>query len=412
MSALAMDPIYNDPQALLRMTETPEGKRDPHPLFNRLREIAPIYRDPVSGLHFLFRWDDCNKVLRSSRFGQGNRIELDLRYAGSDALQFINANLAFKDAPDHTRLRSFAQRAFTRPVVERMRGYLEKLTQSVLDELESKTEIDVVADYSARIPGTVICEMLGIPRADHDRFDAWVADQFRLLSPVPTPDDVLQEVDASTRELIKYLGDLIETRRGAPKDDLISNFLSIKDETGTSMTKEELIPMCSVLLGGGSDTTKFVIAMAIRALASHPDEARRMRDDPGLQGKAFEEFLRFYGPVTMGNLRVSFDDTEIAGYPIKAGESVVPVLLAANFDPAAFPEPNQLDVTRHPNHHMAFGGGAHACLGMMLARLVGPYAIDAFNRRVPNVEVIDARLDINEQLFALRGLRSMRVRRV
>ncbi|MES2262698.1 MAG: cytochrome P450 [Pseudomonadota bacterium] len=412
MSTPTMEAIYNDPQALLRMTETPEGKRDPHPLFNRLREIAPIYHDPLSGLHFLFRWDDCNKVLRSNRFGQGNRLEQDPRYAGSDALQFINRNLAFKDAPDHTRLRNFAQKAFTRPVVERMRGYLEKLTQSVLDELESKTEIDVVADYSARIPGTVICEMLGIPRADHERFDAWVADQFRLLSPMPTPDDVLREVDASTRELIKYLGELIEARRAAPQDDLISNFLAVKDESGQTMSNAELIPMCSVLLGGGSDTTKFVIAMAIRALVAHPEQARKMRGDPGLQGKAFEEFLRFYGPVTMGNLRVSFDDIDLGGYPIKAGEAVVPVLLAANFDPGAFPEPNQLDVARHPNLHLAFGGGAHACLGMMLARLVGPYAIDAFNRRVPNVEVLDERLDINEQLFALRGLRSMRVRRV
>jgi cytochrome P450 len=404
--------VWDDPQSLLRATETLEGKRNPHPLFNRLRELAPIYFDPVSQLHFLFRWEDCNKILRSNRYGQGDRISLDSRYGSSTALQFINANLAFKDAPDHTRLRNFAQKAFTRPVVERMRKYLEQLTNTVLDELESKTEIDVVADYSARIPGTVICEMLGIPRVDHDKFDAWIADQFRLLSPMPTPDAVLAEVDVSTQALKDYLLTLIESRRSVPQDDLISAFLAVRDEHGQTMSNDELMPMCSVLLGGGSDTTKFVIAMALRALAGDPEQARKMREDPALQGKAFEEFLRFYGPVTMGNLRVSFDDTEIGGYPIKAGEAVVPVLLAANFDSAVFADPDQLDVARHPNQHLAFGGGSHACLGMMLARLVGPYAIDAFNRRFPAIEVVDPVLDVNEKLFALRGLRSMRVRRV
>jgi len=397
---------------IMRQLQTLEGRRDPDPLWHRLRAIDPVYHDEASGIFFLLTWEDCNRMLRSDRFGQTGRLQLDPRFPTSDALQLIADNISFKDPPEHTRLRSFAQKAFTGPAVAKMRGYLESLIHRVLDELEERREFDIAADYTGRIPGTVICEMLGVPREDHSKFDAWLADQFRLLIPHPPSDELLAEVDASTRQLTGYITALIEERRRAPREDLISRFVAVADDPGSQISMRELVAMTVVLLAGGSDTTKFVIAMSIRGQIQNPEQAQWMRADPAREARAFEEFLRLYGPIVTGNLRKSFDDAQFGTHTVRAGDSVVPVILAANIDPAVFKDPDRLDLARHPNPHIAFGAGIHSCLGMMLARLVGPNAIGFLTRRFPRLELVDETLDINPDLFGLRGLKSLRVRRV
>jgi cytochrome P450 len=407
---LAADSIPEEPGEILRALFGDAGRAAPNSLLHRMREVAPVYYDDASQIWYLFRWHDCNSTLRSDRFGQAGRLQLDPRFATSDALRLIADNISFKDPPDHARLRSFAQKAFTGPAVARMRGYLDTQSHHVLDELAGREQFDVVNDYAARIPSTVICEMLGVPREDHPKFDSWIADQFRLLSPEPPSDQLLAEVDASTRAFSSYIVALIEERRRAPREDLISRFVAVSDDPGSPVTQAELVAMVVVLLAGGSDTTKFVISMGIRSLIQHRDQAQWLRQDPTREPRAFEEFLRLYGPIVMGNLRKSYDDLEISGVRIRAGDSVVPVLLAANLDPAVFTEPDQLNLARHPNPHLAFGGGIHSCLGMMLARLVAPFAISLVNRRLPRLELVDEVLDMNPSLFSLRGLRSLRVR--
>lgn len=406
-------PLPDDPVAILRLLETPDGKRYPHALYSRLREIAPLYRDPVSGLVFASSWAAADQVFRSPRFGgQEGRLQADPRFGGSDALQLIAANLAFRDPPEQTRLRQYAQKAFSRPVIEGMRSYLFQLTNEVLDGLVERDTFDIVHDYALRIPPTVICHMLGIPPEDRLTFEVWVADQFRLLSPFPIPDDVLTEVNVSTVKLVAYTTDLIAQRRRAPSNDLVSSLLQARDSEGREMTPHELIAMTLVLLAGGSDTTRFVIAMASRALILEPTMGDQLRTDPSLDAKAFEEFCRLYGPVMVGNLRKSYDDVEIDGFQIKAGEWVAPVILGANLDPAVFANPMALDIRRQSNPHLAFGAGAHACLGMMMARMIGPHAIGALARRLPRLQLLDDGLDVNLNLFALRGLNSLRVKKV
>lgn len=405
--------IPDDPAKIMELMMTLEGRRSPHALFSHMRDIAPVYRDPNSGMIFLHRWADCDQVLRSPRFGgQNGRLQSHPSYPSSDALQLIAGNLAFKDPPDHTRLRNFAQRAFSRPVIEGLRGYLLDLTQQVLDRLEPLDEIDVVNDFAIQIPPAVICHMLGVPTEDRPLFESWVADQFRLLTPTPTTPEVLAEVDGTTRQLVAYMSALIDERRAAPRDDLISALIAARGTDGDQMTQHELVAMATMLLGGGSDTTRFVIAMGIRGLIRDPEQAELLREDPTLDAKAFEEFARLYGPVVTANSRKSYDDVEIGGVMIKAGEWVVPQILAANTDPATFRDPMRLDIRRHPNPHLAFGGGAHACIGMMMARMIGPVAIGSFTRRYPRLTLVDEHLDINPQLFALRGLNSLRVRKV
>ena len=397
---------------LFAALQTPEGKRDPFPLYRRLREAAPVYRDPQSGLWHMLRWEDCNRALRSDRFGQGTpggRLRMDPRFERSATLQTMAENLTALDPPGHTRLRALVQRAFILPVVERMRGYIGELTARLLDELEGGAEFDVVADYAARIPNTVICEMLGVPRADHVLFDGWLADQFRLVRPTPAPDDLLATADASTLALEAYLGGIIDARRRAPREDLISALIAAEAD-GSRLTPRETVVMISLLLAGGSESTKTLIAMAVRNLLLHPEALARLRAEPALDRTAVEELVRFEGPIEVANVRMSFDDAELSGVRVPAGDFVAPVVLAANRDPDKFAAPDALDLARSPNPHLAFAVGAHMCLGVALARLEAGHAIGALVRRFPRLELTATAPDVNLGLASLRGLNSVPVR--
>ena len=397
---------------LFAALQTPEGKRDPFPLYRRLREAAPVYRDPQSGLWHMLRWEDCNRVLRSDRFGQGTpggRLRMDPRFEHSATLQTMAENITALDPPQHTRLRALVQRAFILPVVERMRGYIGELTARLLDELEGRAEFDVVADYAARIPNTVICEMLGVPRADHVLFDGWLADQFRLVRPTPAPDDLLAMADASTLALEAYLGGIIDARRRAPREDLISALIAAEAD-GSRLTPRETVVMIGLLLAGGSESTKTLIAMAVRNLLLHPEALVRLRAEPALDRTAVEELVRFEGPIEVANVRMSFDDAELSGVRVPAGDFVAPVVLAANRDPDKFAAPDALDLARSPNPHLAFAVGAHMCLGVALARLEAGHAIGALVRRFPRLELTATAPDVNLGLASLRGLNSVPVR--
>ncbi len=251
--------------------------------------------------------------------------------------------------------------------------------------------------------------MLGIPRADHVLFDKWLADQFRLVRPTPASDELLADTDRSTRSLEDYLTGVIAERRDQPRDDLISALIAA-EEGGESLTEREMVVMISLLLAGGSESTKTLIAMAVRNLLLHPDQFARLRGDPTLDRTATEELTRFESPIDMANVRMSFDDVELAEVKISAGESVVPMVLAANRDPERFDDPESLDLGRNPNPHLAFAVGIHMCLGIALARLEASHAIGSLVRRLPRLELIDSAPDVNFELASLRGFNTLRVR--
>lgn len=404
--------IPDDAQEIVRMLHTEPARRSPHAFYDKLRDLAPVHRDQDSGAWYLARWEDCNRVLRSSRFGQGGRIKDDPRYAASSSLKLLGENLTGMDPPEHTRLRRFIMGGLSRPVVETVRRYLEQVTEDILDELAGKDEFDLVTDYAARIPNTVICEMLGVPRGDHAKFEAWIADQFRILSPLPVPDAVLAETDRSIDALEAYLGEILEERRRQPRDDLISAFVAAGaagDAAG--MTAREAVLTTNILLAGGSDTTKSVITFGTRALLQDPAQRARLGAYPPIDPVAMEELLRVSGPVLIANPRVSFDACEVGGAAIAAGDLVVPLLVAANFDPSVFPDPHRLDLTRTPNPHIAFGNGAHICVGMMLARMVAGHTIGALLRRFPELRLLEETFEPRLDLFALRGIKSLKVRK-
>jgi len=399
----------DSPQALLRHAQTPEGKRDPQFVYDRIRALTPIWRDEDSGMWYVFRWSDVSDLLRSAAFGAPGLIQRSPRYADSASLQFLADTLSNLDPPHHTRLRSQIQRSFSQPVLKRTAAYRESVIGKSIDALRDRDTFDVVADYAALIPNTVICEMLGVPRSDHATFGGWLAAQFRLLSPEPPSDALLDEVDGATAALVDYMAGLIEIKRHAPQEDIISELVRLQPQLEEPMSVREMIVTSTILLAGGSDTTKTAISMGVRSLLENPGQCARLVGDPGLDPSMFEEVLRTGGAVLLANPRKALVDTEVAGQRIRAGEFAVAVLVAANHDPERFADPVRFDIGRKPNLHVAFGGGVHACVGNMLARAVGTSAIAALVRAFPHLEMLDDGRDVAMDLIALRGLKSLRV---
>jgi len=398
-----------DPQTLLRHAMTVEGKREPNQVYGWIRDQVPIWRDSDTGLWYLFRWADCDAVLRSSNFGVSGMLEMDPRHRTSSSLRFVSETLSNLNAPGHTRIRSRIQKSFSVPVLKKSEAYVREVIEAAIDALRGRDSFDVVTDYAAQIPNTVICELLGVPRQDHHLFDKWLADQFRLLSPTPPSDTLLAETDRSTDELLAYIEALTEERMREPREDLISAFVSAQAEHDDPLSLREMVVTTTILLAGGSDTTKTAIAMGVRQLIETPEEYARLVADPSIDGKAFEEILRFGGAVLLANTRKAHADVEIAGERIAMGDIVVPVIAAANFDPVKFVNPQQFDVGRSPNPHLAFGGGIHVCVGNMLARMVGTIAVPRLIRAFPAMSLIGDGRDVNLNLFALRGLNSLPV---
>jgi cytochrome P450 len=402
-----------DPQALINFSQTPEGKLDENSIYRRLVEITPIFKDEDTGMWFITRWEDCSSLFQSENFIAPNLIHNDPRYDSSPTLQFLAKTLPFQNPPYHAKIRSQIQKTFSRPVLMKLNEFVGEVIDKAINSLADKGEFDVVEDYAAKIPSTVICNILGIPEGDHELFGGWLAQQFRVITPIPPPDEVLNEVDESTRQLVHYMSGLVEQRRAEPKADIISEMVRIQETMDDPITTEEIIVTATVLLAGGSDTTKMSISLGAKVLLEHREQMLRLVgvQDSTLERTCFEEILRIGGGVLWGNGRKALEDSVIAGQDIKAGEIVVPVLASANLDANKFEKPMQFKIDRHPNQHLAFGGGIHVCIGNMMARMIGGRAVMALVRAYPDMVLLDDKPDVRTDLVSLRNLNSLRVKK-
>jgi len=367
---------------------TPEGRRNPHPIYARLRAEEPLSQvvEPMRNLTFwLFtRYDDCVEVLKDPRFGKDTKKltaeELERNHF-RDELAMLGQHLLSTDPPDHTRLRSLVSKAFTAARVEGLRPRIKELAEGLIDAVAAKGEMDIVADFAYLLPVTVIAELLGVPIEDHPRFRAWTT-----VIMTPPVDGNMDGIRAAGFEFFQYLMGLIETRRAAPKDDLISALVAA-EEGGDKLNGPELIGMLFVLLVAGHETTVNLIANGTLALLDHPEEHERLKNDPSLLDSAIEEMLRYCGPVETTTTRFALEEMTYHGKTIQKGDLVFVSLLSAAHDDAKFPNANRFDITRKPNKHLAFGYGIHFCVGAPLARLEGAIAFEVLLRRLPNLKL-------------------------
>jgi cytochrome P450 len=386
----------------------PEVHQDPYPHYQRLRETEPIHQ-PFPGAWMLSRHRDVVPLLRNPSVSSDRRkspmYELFLQsLPDPDRIRDIPPSMLFLDPPDHTRLRGLVNKAFTARVVESIRPRVHEIVEGILTEVADRGSLDVVADLAYPIPVTVICDLFGVPQDDRKQVKEWSLDLIYTLDPLVAGDRLEKAAEAGMafREYLRGL--IAERRAAAPGEDFISA-LTRTEEEGEQLTDEEIVSMCTLLLIAGHETTSGLIGNGMLALGRHPDAMRELHDDPSIIKTAVEELLRFDAPVQLTG-RLVLEPIEIDGKPIEAGNDVITLIGGANRDPDAFPEPDKLDLRRGANHHVAFGGGIHFCLGAPLARLEGQIAIGELVSRFPSLE-IDTEGAVLRDTVTLRGLTAL-----
>jgi pimeloyl-[acyl-carrier protein] synthase len=384
----------------------PEFLADPYPVYHRLRAEDPVHHSPL-GFWVLTRYEDVVAALRDPRLAKEAIASFVAARFGAP-VPAMGLSMLDRDPPDHTRLRGLVSKAFTPRVVEGLRPRIQEIVDGLLDGVKARGSMDLIEEFAYPIPVAVICEMLGVPIEDHERFRGWSLDIARGLDLLWLgPDsDVGRRSVAARHALGDYFRGLIAQRRAAPRSDLLSGLIAA-EEAGDKLNENELLATCILLLIAGHETTVNLIGNGMLALLRHRDQLERLQREPGLVASAVEELLRFDGPVQR-TARIPSEDVTFGGHTIAKGEMVMPFIGAADRDPTQFPEPDRLDIGRTDNRHIAFGWGIHFCLGAPLARIEGQIAINTLLRRLPKVSLATT-LPEYRQSLTLRGLKALPV---
>jgi cytochrome P450 len=391
----------------------PGFRVDPYPAYARLRAEAPVLQAGFGSV-VVSRYDDCVALARDPRLTVDARktdqyrmaVERGIIDPDKEALMRTPPFLVL-DPPDHTRLRGLVSKAFTPRVVEGVRAHVEEVVGERLDRVVEQGSFELVEDLAYALPVTVICEMLGVPAADQEVFKDWSRELSRGLDPL-NPEaylvpELVERRRAAGNAFIDYFRALIVERRQRPADDLLSALLAA-EEAGKSLTEDELLSTCLLLLAAGHETTVNLIANGLYALLQHPEQLERLRREPELAASAVEELLRFDAPVQMA-VRTALKEFEMRGVTVRRGQQVLLLLGSANRDEAQFADADRLDITRGDSRHLAFGFGIHFCLGAPLARLEAAIAFRQLATRFRSLEVA-GEPEYRENIV-LRGLKKL-----
>jgi hypothetical protein len=387
---------------------------DPYTPYRRLRERDPVHRSRLINGWVLTRYSDVTNVLRDSSFSSDERRQLGYEKMRAQAIkngiidetESQTFSMLRTDPPDHTRLRSLVSRAFTPRTVEGLRCRIEGVIQEHLDAVADQGGMDVIASLAYPLPVIIIAEMLGIPPEDHAKFKHWSDEMIRSMG-VSTEEDS-RAARRAERELRAYLEGVASARRREPREDLLSAMLAAEQE-GDRLTADELYETCELLLIAGHETTTNLIGNGLLALLRNTEQLDLLRQEPERIEHATEELLRYDSPV-QATTRIITEDIEFEGKAVKAGQQLALIIGAANRDPAQFPEPDRLDVTRHDVKHVGFGHGIHFCLGAPLARIEAPAAFRAMIERFPNMKLDTTITPKYKPNVILRGLEQLPVR--
>jgi len=365
---------------------------DPYPTYRALRECDPIHRMP-DGTYFLTRYDDLVDVYRDAKiWSSDKKIDFKPNFGDSLLYEHHTTSLVFNDPPVHSRVRKLLAPAFSPRALKALQPRIEMLVDRLLDAAAERGTIDMIDDFAAAIPVQLIGDLLGIPDTERRPLRSWSLAILGGLEPVLSK----ERFEAGTRavaEFKDYLRDLIARRtRDNAYDgrEILSTLVRASELAGGCDAQErlselELLHNCIFLLNAGHETTTNLIGNSIHLLLQHPDAWRDLAAHPELIAGAVEEFLRMESSNQLGNRRATCD-TEIGGTRIAANTYVHLCIGAANRDPSQFPDPDRLDIRRHPNRHLAFGLGIHTCAGNSLARMEAQVAIGKLVTRFKTIE--------------------------
>jgi hypothetical protein len=378
---------------------------DPYSEFRELRERQPVNLTPEGGWR-LSRYEDVHRLLRlvpsGMRLHNGLLPGQEVEEPGAGLFMLL------QDPPNHTRLRKLVSKAFTPRAIESWRPRIETITHSLLDRVANRGTMDLIADLARPVPASLICEMLGVPVEDQDKFTQWTTDATHGLAVVRGfgDEDIRQRVEVAGSSLLAYFNGLIAERRGKESDDLLSTLISAEEE-GEKLSELELLSQSIGLLIAGFETTIGLIGNGLTTLIQHPDEYQKLRAHPELIESAVEECLRYSGPIT-ATVRVLHDDARFGDYVIPDDSEVIALIGGANRDPEVFDDPERFDITRYEKEkgtapHFSFGGGVHFCLGAHLARLETQSAIGGFVQRIDDLRLLNEKTEWGRSMFRVPG---------
>lgn len=392
-----------------------EVLQDPYPTYARLHEEGPLHYLDVGGkwaVWSVFSHAECSSIAKdprcSAKRAQQMLLPLPLSRQSefSELARMLSLWLIFMDPPEHTRLRKLLNKGFSPSVVDSLRPQVEDIVERMLKPLERGSEVELMRQFANPLPVRIILEMLGIPQELHATFVDWS----RAIAVFRgSPDRTVEHARAAQDALISltdFFRKTVAERRRNKGNDLISLLIDIEEE-GEVLTEEELYAQCTALLFAGHETTRNLIGNGMYTLLRHPREAAELRDNPEMIRSAVEEVLRYESPVQF-TARVLKEDIEICGQYIPKKWTILCMLGAANRDPKQFEEPNQLNLKRLNNQHLAFSAGPHFCIGSQLARLEAQVALSNLLRRFPEMKLIGPRPEW-ASTFGLRGLKGLPV---
>ena len=380
--------------------------QDPYPVYAALRAHSPVHRSRVMNAWLLTRHGDIDAILRDHRrFGNDPRRGTLSKQQSERLPPAEEFSMLLLDPPDHTRLRSLVNKAFTPRAVNALEPRIRSILATLLDEIDDLAGFNLIDAIARPLPIIVIAEMLGVPPRDRELFKQWSIERARLLEPTISRRE--RHAAFNTLEAFDdYFRAVIKARRAEPRDDLVSALVQAHDEHD-SLSERETLNMLRLILIAGNETTTNLIGNGVLALLRHPAELDRLRAEPELVPSAVEELLRFDSPVQLDTRRV-LTDCEVNGVGLSERDNVILALGAANRDPEAFENPDRLDVGRGIRSHMSFGRGIHHCLGAPLARLEGRVVLEMLLERYSRIRLLTEQPRFRRTVV-LRGLISLSV---